>query len=80
MSCTTVAAEEALTSRLLQSTVQALELFGVYLGKELGLYAAFESDRSLTPVELAARTGIAVRYEAFSEEFASILERQSGAE
>lgn len=62
MSCTTVAAEEALTSRLLQSTVQALELFGVYLGKELGLYAAFESDRSLTPVELAARTGIAVRY------------------
>ena len=35
MSCTTVAAEEALTSRLLQSTVQALELFGVYLGKEL---------------------------------------------
>jgi 2-polyprenyl-3-methyl-5-hydroxy-6-metoxy-1,4-benzoquinol methylase len=62
MSCTTVAAEEALTSRLLQSTVQALELFGVYLGKELGLYEAFEGDRSLTPVELAERTGIAVRY------------------
>jgi 2-polyprenyl-3-methyl-5-hydroxy-6-metoxy-1,4-benzoquinol methylase len=62
MSCTTLATEEALTSRLLQSTVQALELFGVSIGKELGLYAAFESGRSLTPVELAARTGIAVRY------------------
>ncbi|HEY8550332.1 MAG TPA: class I SAM-dependent methyltransferase [Vicinamibacterales bacterium] len=62
MSCTTVSAEEALTSRLLQSTVQALELFGVYLGKELGLYEAFEPDRALTAAELAARTGIAVRY------------------
>lgn len=62
MSCTAVAAEEALASRLLQSTVQALELFGVYLGKELGLYAALQSGRALTPVELAAHTGIAVRY------------------
>lgn len=62
MSCTTVAAEEALTSRLLESTVQALELFGVYIGKELGLYAALESGGGLTPVELAARASIAVRY------------------
>jgi hypothetical protein len=30
-------AEAALASRLLQSTVQALELHGVYLGKELPL-------------------------------------------
>jgi 2-polyprenyl-3-methyl-5-hydroxy-6-metoxy-1,4-benzoquinol methylase len=62
MSCTAIAAEEALTARLLQSTVQALELFGVYLGKELGLYAALRSGRALTPGELAARTGIAPRY------------------
>jgi 2-polyprenyl-3-methyl-5-hydroxy-6-metoxy-1,4-benzoquinol methylase len=62
MSCTAVAAEEALTSRLLQSTVQALELFGVYLGKELGLYEALQAGGALTPVELAARSGIAVRY------------------
>lgn len=62
MTCTTVAAEEALTSRLLQSTVQALELFGIYLGKELGLYEALAPGRSLSPAELAARTGIAPRY------------------
>ena len=34
--------EEALTARLLQSTMQALELYGIYLGKELGLYATLE--------------------------------------
>lgn len=62
MSCTAVPAEEALTSRLLESAVQALELFGIYLGKELGLYEALRSNGALTPVELAARTGIAPRY------------------
>jgi hypothetical protein len=31
--------EEALSARLIQSTTQALELYGIYLGKELGLYA-----------------------------------------
>lgn len=62
MSCTAVAAEDALASRVLQSTVQALELFGIYLGKELGLYQALHPGRALTPVELAAHAGIAVRY------------------
>lgn len=62
MSCTMVAAEEALASRLLQSTVHALEVFGVYLGKELGLYAALQSGRALTAAELAGETGIALRY------------------
>jgi 2-polyprenyl-3-methyl-5-hydroxy-6-metoxy-1,4-benzoquinol methylase len=61
--CTVIAnAEEALTSRLLQSTIQALELYGIYLGKELGLYAALKSRGPLTPAELARQAGIAQRY------------------
>ena len=36
--CTVIAsAEDALTSRLLQSTIHALELYGIYVGTELGL-------------------------------------------
>ena len=35
--CTIVpTTEEALTARLLQATIHALELYGIYLGKELG--------------------------------------------
>src|SRR5262245_47254509 len=61
--CTVIAnAEEALASRLLQSTIQALELYGIYLGKELGLYAALKSRGPLTPTELAREAGIAQRY------------------
>ena len=55
-------AEEALTARLLQSTTQALELYGIYLGKELGLYDALRSGSRLTPPELAEAAGIAPRY------------------
>jgi 2-polyprenyl-3-methyl-5-hydroxy-6-metoxy-1,4-benzoquinol methylase len=55
-------AEETLTSRLLQSTIQALELYGIYLGKELGLYEALQSRGPLTPAELAREAGIALRY------------------
>ena len=54
--------EEALTARLLQSTMQALELYGIYLGKELGLYTALKSGGSFTPPELARAAGIAPRY------------------
>jgi hypothetical protein len=50
--------EETLTARLLQSTIQALELNGIYLGKELGLYAALKSGSQLTPPELAQAAGI----------------------
>jgi 2-polyprenyl-3-methyl-5-hydroxy-6-metoxy-1,4-benzoquinol methylase len=61
--CTAVTTtEDALTSRLLQSTIHALELYGIYLGKELGLYATLASRGPLTPVELARETGIARRY------------------
>jgi 2-polyprenyl-3-methyl-5-hydroxy-6-metoxy-1,4-benzoquinol methylase len=55
-------AEETLTTRLLQSTIQALELYGIYLGKELGLYAVLKSGRRTTPPELAVAAGIAPRY------------------
>ena len=54
--------EDALTSRLLQSTIHAFELYSIYLGKELGLYAALQSGESVTPPELARRAGIAPRY------------------
>ena len=54
--------EEALTARLIQSTTQALELFGVFLGKELGLYAALHRHGPMTPLEVARAAGIAPRY------------------
>ncbi len=63
MLCPTVpTTEEALTTRLLQSTIHALESFSIYLGKELGLSAALASGASVTPPELARATGIALRY------------------
>lgn len=63
MMCTVVPSiEEAFTSRLLQSTVHALELYGVYLGKELGLYAALHSCGPLTASELSREARIAPRY------------------
>jgi hypothetical protein len=66
MWCKTVpTTEEALTSRLLESTIHALELYGIYLGKELGLYAALAAglgeNTALTPPELAAAAGIDAR-------------------
>lgn len=54
--------EEALTTRLVESTVHALELYGIYLGKELGLYAALHARSPQTPVQLADSAGIARRY------------------
>jgi SAM-dependent methyltransferase len=61
--CTVVTTtEDALASRLLQSTISALELYGVYLGKELGLYDALDACGPLTPAGLARETGIAERY------------------
>ena len=54
--------EGALTSRLLHATVHALELYSIYLGKELGLYAALQAGESVTPPELARRADIAPRY------------------
>lgn len=57
-----VSTQEALTMRLIESTTHALELYGIYLGKELGLYAALHAHGPLTPPALAATAGIAPRY------------------
>jgi len=54
--------EEALANRLVESTIHALELYGIYLGKELGLYAALRAHTALTPPELAEQAGIGLRY------------------
>jgi 2-polyprenyl-3-methyl-5-hydroxy-6-metoxy-1,4-benzoquinol methylase len=63
MWCKTVpTTEEALSARLLQSTIGALELYSIYLGRELGLYAALRHGVPLTPPELAETVGIASRY------------------
>ena len=63
MWCKTVpTTEEALTARLLQSTINALELFGIHLGKELGLYDTLKHGVPLTAAELADAAGIDARY------------------
>ena len=51
-----------LTQRLLDSTVGALELFAVHIGRRLGLYNALDRHGAHTPGELAERTGIHPRY------------------
>ena len=63
MSCHAVpTTEEALTARLVQSTTHTLELFSIYLGKELGLYAALATRGPMTAAELAGAASIALRY------------------
>jgi 2-polyprenyl-3-methyl-5-hydroxy-6-metoxy-1,4-benzoquinol methylase len=54
--------EDALATRVLQAAIHALELYGIYLGKELGLYEALKFERRITPPELARTAGIAPRY------------------
>src|SRR5690606_27629331 len=51
-----------LDARLIESTTAALEMFGVYLGDRLGLYAALGDGKPVTAAELAARAGIHPRY------------------
>jgi SAM-dependent methyltransferase len=53
---------DALAERLFGATLGALELFSVYLGTELGLYAVLAGQSPLTAAELASRAGIAPRY------------------
>ena len=52
----------SLDERLLESAVGTLEMFGVYLGRKLGLYPAISEAGSVTPAELAGATGIHERY------------------
>jgi SAM-dependent methyltransferase len=53
---------DALAERLFGATLGTLELFSVYLGAELGLYAALAANGPLTSGALAERAGIAPRY------------------
>lgn len=50
-----------LDQQVVEATIGALELFGVYLGDRLGLYHALRNGPS-TPGELAETAGIAPRY------------------
>jgi 2-polyprenyl-3-methyl-5-hydroxy-6-metoxy-1,4-benzoquinol methylase len=52
----------ALADRLVTAATGALELFGVYLGDRLGLYACLAGGDGHTPGALAADAGIAERY------------------
>ena len=48
---------------MMQATVHALELHGVYFGKRFGLYAARrDAESSLTPRDLARAADIDERY------------------
>jgi hypothetical protein len=59
---TETARRDELVERLFGATIGTLELFGVYLGDHLGLYAALAGAGALEPDELARRAGIAPRY------------------
>ena len=59
---TTVDRSEALAERLFGAPIDALELYSIYLGSELRLYAALERHGALTAAELADDAGIAPRY------------------
>jgi 2-polyprenyl-3-methyl-5-hydroxy-6-metoxy-1,4-benzoquinol methylase len=54
--------EDALTERLFQGTISALELFSVYLGKRLGLYETLAGATSMTVAELSETAGVHERY------------------
>lgn len=54
--------QDVLTERLFQGAINTLELFSVYLGKELGLYRCLDAYGPQTPRELAQHSGIAPRY------------------
>ena len=63
MSTTSIAGgREALAERLFQSAVATLELYGIYLGDQLGLYRALSSLGPLTAGELADAAGIHPRF------------------
>ncbi|HET6870136.1 MAG TPA: methyltransferase domain-containing protein [Solirubrobacteraceae bacterium] len=56
------ASADALVERIFGATIAALELFGVYLGDQLGYYRALAENGPATSGELAQRTGTVERY------------------
>ena len=53
---------QALADRLRGNAAGALELYTIYLGERLGLYAALADGEPVTSAELAERTGTTERY------------------
>jgi 2-polyprenyl-3-methyl-5-hydroxy-6-metoxy-1,4-benzoquinol methylase len=53
--------EARLTERLITSTVAALEMYSIHIGRQLGLYQALRRE-PMTPGDLAEATGIDARY------------------
>lgn len=53
-----------LTDRLAEATTGALELYGLYIGSQLGLYEAIDRHGPITAPELAERASIDERYGA----------------
>jgi SAM-dependent methyltransferase len=53
---------QALADRLRANAAGALELYTIYLGERLGLYAALADGEPVTSTDLAERTGTAERY------------------
>lgn len=60
--CQCIAPTDAITERLFNATIQTLELFGVYLGRTLGLYRALHREGPLNALDLARVAGIDSRY------------------
>lgn len=56
------ASPDALVERIFGASIAAMDLFGVYLGDQLGYYRALAADGPATSGELAQRTGTAERY------------------
>jgi 2-polyprenyl-3-methyl-5-hydroxy-6-metoxy-1,4-benzoquinol methylase len=53
---------DAFVDRLFQSILGATDLFHIYLGGQLGLYAALQERGALTSAELASATSLSERY------------------
>jgi len=54
--------QETLINHLMEATCGVWDMFAVYLGDQLGLYAALAQVEAATSSELAAATGLAERY------------------
>lgn len=60
--CQALTPQDQLSERLFHSTIHALELFGIYIGRQLGLYQALTQQLWTTPSQLSSRAKIAERY------------------
>jgi precorrin-6B methylase 2 len=60
--CQVTLPQDALSERLFQATIHTLELYGVYLGRTLGLYHTLHRRGPLSAPRLAAAASISPRY------------------